>query len=122
MDVGEYIKELRISKRLTQEDLGKIVGVQRAAVQKWESGMTQNLKRVTIQILADYFCVSPASFFSSKNIKNAFNDLDENEQSLITNYRTLSDQGKEYILQTMNLAINTYKKDTSTANTKKQIS
>lgn len=122
MDVGEYIKELRTSKGLTQEELGKIVGVQRAAVQKWESGMTQNLKRVTIQILADYFCVSPASFFSSKSTKYDFNNLDKNEQSLITNYRTLSDQGKEYILQTMNMAVNTYKKDSSTAVSKKQIS
>lgn len=122
MDVGEYIKELRSSRGLTQEELGKIVGVQRAAVQKWESGMTQNLKRVTIQILADYFSVSPATFFSSKNDGNSLNVIDKHEKSLITNYRTLSDQGKEYILQTMDMAVNTYKKDNVSATSKKQIS
>lgn len=63
MNVGELIKQLRIKKGLSQEDVGKHVGVQRAAVQKWESGLVQNLKRETIKKLADLFEVSPAAFF-----------------------------------------------------------
>lgn len=63
--VGDYIKKLRKSKNLTQEELGKIVGVQRAAVQKWESGQTHNLKRDTIQKLSNFFNVSPSSFFDA---------------------------------------------------------
>ncbi len=62
MDIGKYIRELRESKGLTQEALGNIVGVQRAAVQKWETGKVQNLKRETIKKLADFFSVSPSSF------------------------------------------------------------
>ena len=62
MNVGEYIRQLRINKGITQEELGKIIGVQRAAVQKWECNKTQNLKRTTIQKLATYFDVSPSSF------------------------------------------------------------
>lgn len=69
MDIGTYIKDLRVSKNLTQEELGKIVGVQRAAVQKWESGVTQNLKRTTIQKLADFFGVSPANFVGNEQPK-----------------------------------------------------
>ena len=42
MNVGKYIKQLRIKKGLTQEELVNIVGVQRAAVQKWESGLVHN--------------------------------------------------------------------------------
>lgn len=61
-DVGLYIKRLREEKGLTQEQLGELVGVQKAAVQKWESGTTKNLKRHVIKILSDYFEVSPASF------------------------------------------------------------
>lgn len=61
-DVGNYIKGLRQSKGLTQEELGSIVGVKKAAVQKWESGIVTNLKRNTIQALAEFFNVSPASF------------------------------------------------------------
>ncbi len=62
MKVGQYIKELRLSRDISQEELGKIVGVKRAAVQKWECGTVQNLKRTTIQKLAEYFDVNPATF------------------------------------------------------------
>lgn len=62
MKIGEYIKTLRLNKGLSQEELGRIVGVQRAAVQKWETGTVTNLKRATIQKLADFFEVEPSSF------------------------------------------------------------
>ena len=61
MNMGFRIKELREGRELTQEQLGKIVGVEKAAVQKWESGTTQNLKRTTINKLAEIFGV-PASY------------------------------------------------------------
>lgn len=61
-NVGEYIKELRTKKGMTQEELGSLVGVKKAAVQKWESGLVQNLKRNTIKQLAEIFNVSPVSF------------------------------------------------------------
>lgn len=64
MNVGKYIKALRSEKGMTQEQLGELVGVKKAAVQKWESGKTQNLKRTTIQKLADIFMVNPATFVS----------------------------------------------------------
>lgn len=63
MEMGDRIKFLRRQKGITQEELGQIVGVQKAAVQKWESGMTKNLKRDTIEKLSNYFGVRP-SFLS----------------------------------------------------------
>ena len=64
MAIGNYIRNLRTAKGLSQEELGKMVGVQRAAVQKWESGKTKNLKRETIKMLSEFFGVSPASFIA----------------------------------------------------------
>lgn len=61
-DIGAYIKQLRTERGMTQEEVGKIIGVQKAAVQKWENGTVKNLKRSTILKLADYFGVSPAGF------------------------------------------------------------
>ena len=75
MDIGKYIKDLRTQKGISQEELGKVVGVQRAAVQKWESGRTQNLKRATIQKLADYFNVSAASFISTAENVFSFDNI-----------------------------------------------
>jgi len=56
--IGDRIKELRKAKNLTQEQLGEILGVQKAAVLKYEKGYVQNLKRSTIEKLANLFEVS----------------------------------------------------------------
>lgn len=60
MEMGEIIKKLRIEHGLTQEELGQIIGVQKSAVRKYESGQTSNMKRSSIMKLADYFNVTPS--------------------------------------------------------------
>lgn len=60
MNTGDIIKELRKEHRLTQEQLGAIVGVQKSAIAKYEKGRVENLKRATIEKLAEYFNVSPS--------------------------------------------------------------
>ncbi len=70
MNAGDRIKELRILNNLTQEELGEKVGVKKAAVQKWESGITKNLKRSTIQKLSEIFDVSPTYVMGMSNVKN----------------------------------------------------
>lgn len=72
MNVGEYIKKLRTQAGYSQEQLGLLLGVQRAAVQKWECGKVQNLKRETIKKLADIFEVSPSSFIDG----DTYSDVD----------------------------------------------
>lgn len=102
MNVGEYIKTLRLSKGLSQEELGKVLGVQRAAVQKWEVGRVQNLKRDTIKKLAEYFGVSPASFFTDEKettppldseIVSAFQNLSEDQQEQVLNFIKFLSEG-----------------------------
>lgn len=66
MTVGDYIKELRVSNGYSQEQLGKLLGVQRAAVQKWECGAVQNLKRETIKKLSEIFNVPASSFIDNE--------------------------------------------------------
>lgn len=81
-EVGKYIKSLRLSKGMTQEELGDVVGVKKAAVQKWESGLVQNLKRDTIKKLADFFEVSPSSFIIETSEKTL--RIDSNVSEIIT--------------------------------------
>lgn len=59
MTMGQYIKQLRLEKELSQDALGKLVGVNRAAVNKWENGSVENIKRSTIKKLSEVFGVSP---------------------------------------------------------------
>lgn len=60
MNMGERIKQLRLEKGLTQEELGNYIGVKKAAVMKYEKGNVQNMKRSTIEILSKLFNVSPS--------------------------------------------------------------
>ncbi len=103
MNVGNYIKELRISRGLSQEELGKIVGVQRAAVQKWEAGKVCNLKRETILKLAEYFGVTPASFFSEKEKSSP--ELSEEEKGLLELFRDLPEDKQRVALEMLKAAL-----------------
>lgn len=60
--IGRKIKQLRLSQNLTQEQLGQILGVNKSAVQKYEAGDVQNLKRETIKRLCNQFRVYPYAF------------------------------------------------------------
>ena len=60
MKTSEKIKTLRIEKGLSQEALGALVGVKKAAINKYETGRVVNIKRSTLQKLADALGVLPA--------------------------------------------------------------
>lgn len=62
MKVGERIRELRISRGLTQEELGSVLGVTKGAIQKYENGQIRNFKANTIKQLSNYFGVPPVNF------------------------------------------------------------
>lgn len=59
LSMGEIIRQLRINAGFTQEELGNHLGVQKSAVRKWEKGEVENIKRPTIQAMAELFNVSP---------------------------------------------------------------
>lgn len=71
--VSDRIKNLRISKGLTQEQLGEILGVGKATVQKYESGQIQNLKTAHIKKLCELFHKKPHYFI--------FDDLENYEKA-----------------------------------------
>lgn len=56
---GTRIRELRIIADMSQEELGRRVGVQRAAIQKYEKGTVENIPIRTIEKIANVFSVSP---------------------------------------------------------------
>jgi len=67
--MGRRIRELRLEKGLSQEELGRIVGVRRAAVNKWETGQVKNLRRDTIATLSRFFDVSPSYLMGMTDIR-----------------------------------------------------
>jgi len=59
--IGEAIKQARIERNLTQEELGKLVGVQRAQISKIENSLTDARFETIIKV------------FNALNAKISFN-------------------------------------------------
>lgn len=59
---GDMIKTIRKQHGLSQKDLGKVLGVGREAVQKYENGGIKNIKMDVIRQFCVYFNVPPHSF------------------------------------------------------------
>lgn len=57
---GTRIKELRILSGLSQEELGRRIGVQRAAINKYEKGGVTNIPITAVEKMANIFEVSPS--------------------------------------------------------------
>lgn len=60
MTMGDRIKSLRKEHRMTQTELGDILGVGKSAILKYENGSVENIPRSTIQKMASIFGVSPS--------------------------------------------------------------
>lgn len=68
MDMGQIIKMLRERNGWTQEQLGEKLGVQKAAINKYEKGNVENMKRRMILQLSEIFDVSPSYLLGSENV------------------------------------------------------
>ena len=60
MDFKDILNQERLAHQLTQEELGQLVGLKKAAIYKYENGLLSNPKRSLIEKLAKIFNVSPA--------------------------------------------------------------
>ena len=102
MEIGQRIKEARIEKGLTQEELGKSVGVQKSAVAKWENGRVQNIKRRTLQKLANALGLRGSDLVIESDPKEAaqltMNVLDNIEViEMLEEFNRLSEKDKKTV-------------------------
>lgn len=58
--IGERIRSIRISKNLTQEEVGKHIGTTKQTLYKYETGIITNIPIDKIDAIARLFDVSPA--------------------------------------------------------------
>jgi len=102
MTTAEKIKQLRLQKGLSQEALGSLIGVKKAAINKYETGRVVNIKRTTLKRLADALGVTPADLLddeaSSSSVHQAASDMDPSEDRLLSLYRDLNNEGKDKLL------------------------
>lgn len=65
-NIGELLKSKRKELNLTLEDVGNAVGVGKATVQKWETGMIQNMRSDKIESLAKILQLDPVQLVPRK--------------------------------------------------------
>lgn len=96
MTMAETIRMLRLQRGITQEELGKIIGVQKSAIRKYESGMVENIPRSSIKRMADFFEVTP-SYLMGWEDETPAPELTESERAWIELYRKLSPEVSEML-------------------------
>ena len=108
---GERIKYLRQLSQMSQEELGRRVGVQRAAINKYEKGSVTNIPIATIEKIADVFDVSPTYIvgwngdtsnplsLEVKVIQGVKTIYGTDAVDLLETYTTLSKEGKKRLCQ-----------------------
>ncbi len=100
--IGKIIKEARLDKGYTQEELASKVGVQKSAIAKWENGRVSEIKRSNLKALAVALELNPNTLLSpsaedmlSPSSSSAPElDLTEQEEELLNGFRSLSDEQK----------------------------
>lgn len=75
MTIGEKIKARRRELKMTTEELGRLIGVQRSAVTKYEKGHIE-LKASQIQAIARALDVSPVDLLDDEDqrVEDSFQD------------------------------------------------
>jgi transcriptional regulator with XRE-family HTH domain len=70
MNIGDKIRSARISKGMTQEELGKAIGVQKSAIAKYENGRVVNIKRSVLKKLSDILGIAPSELIFDAYIED----------------------------------------------------
>ena len=102
MEIGEKIRAARIAKNLTQEELGKLIGLQKSAIAKYENGRVVNIKRSTLQKLAKALDLRGSDLVIESNPQEAAELsarvlLDDELMGAIEQYYTLSTDKQKMI-------------------------
>lgn len=59
-DIGSLLKQLRINNKYTLDEVGKIIGVSKQTLYKYENNIISNIPSDKIELLAKLYNVSPA--------------------------------------------------------------
>ena len=111
MNIGEKIKNARLAKGYTQEELGNLIGVQKSAVAKYEKGRVVNIKRSVLAKLSSVLDVPPVELVSdieekpvetANRLADMFLNLETKEtdmevQLMLEEYYLLSEQKKTQV-------------------------
>ena len=103
MDVGDLIKQARLEKGYTQEELAEKVGVKKSAVAKWENGRVSEIKRSNLKKLSEALNLKPTQLLGdggyNLSMISSADELTENQRRLIDFALTVPEDKAEMILK-----------------------
>ncbi len=91
MNIGDRLRQLRISQKLTQEEVGRLMGVSKATVNRYETGEI-DIKRTTALKLGSILNVSPAYIMGWTDTMDIANDPE-----ILKCYNSLNSLGKQKV-------------------------
>lgn len=114
-EMSRKIKELRIARGMTLEQVAKLVGVGKSTVRKWETGMIANMKRDKIALLAKALDTSPTylmGWVEDVSSLTLFSQppaptLSEGEKMLLDLFRQVPEEKQKMVLQMIQVALST---------------
>lgn len=108
--IGDRIFFARREKDITQEELASAVGTTKQNIYKYEKNIITNIPMDKVEQIAGFLNVSPAWIMGwSKESEPMPSYLSDNEKSLVFGFRSLSAEGREYILQQIAIAQQIYR-------------
>lgn len=94
LSLGQRLKKLRLDKGLTQQELGKLIGVAQSLIWRWESGKIKRLTDENVEKLAKLYGVSEAYITTGINVGDLPPEVEEwlhnplNREKVLDFYRT----------------------------------
>lgn len=86
------LKEKRLEKNMTLEQVGNLIGVGKSTVRKWENGMIENMGRDKIILLSRALNISPLDILEmntddgKEDIKDIYLRLNKDNQSIVYDF------------------------------------
>lgn len=109
-DLSRKIKQLRLEKDMTLEQVATIVGVGKSTVRKWETGMIVNMKRDKIALLAKALGTTPAYLMGWKEDEQKTDSPDvlkltEGEAALLELFRQIPEDAQKMYLEVLRASL-----------------
>ena len=93
---GDFIKELRKEKQLTQKELGEKLNITDKAISKWERGLSFPDIAV-LKDLAEFFEIDISELLNGERGKKQEIDIEKAIKEAIENYKNIEEKKKEKV-------------------------
>ena len=109
MTIGKRIRQERLNRGLSQEELAKFLSTTKQAIYKYENEIVTNIPMDKIEKLAELFNTTPSYLMGWEEITPDENNLTEGEKEFLNLFRMLPDEEQRIYLEMLRARLNARK-------------